>query len=49
MAALAKALHRRTPKGDAPLLVNPIDELYRIINEARERDAEYERQLISPM
>jgi hypothetical protein len=28
------------------LLVDPIDELYCIINEARERDAEDERQLV---
>jgi hypothetical protein len=36
-------------KAAAPLPVDPLDELIRVVNEAQERDAEDERRLYRPM
>jgi hypothetical protein len=40
---------RHLVKGAAPLPVDPIDELIRVMNEAQERDAEDERRLYLPV
>jgi hypothetical protein len=41
--------NRHLFKAAAPLPVDPVEELIRVVNEAQERDAEDERRLYHPM